>query len=118
MSGDFPGTPDYSQTNLACDACHGDGDGTGRTYPNDAAGNHDRHAGLGAGCRNCHAATTADGTTIDVAAGRHVNRREGRRRRRELRLAGRDLRVDGGDEDLCRGQLPQHRTGIEHLVTT
>ncbi|HWR96904.1 MAG TPA: CxxxxCH/CxxCH domain-containing protein [Candidatus Methanoperedens sp.] len=78
MSGDFPGNPDYSTTNLACDACHGDGDGNGagRSHPNDAGGNHARHVGLGAGCQNCHFTTTADGTTILIGNGRHVDRQK------------------------------------------
>ncbi|HEY6000098.1 MAG TPA: CxxxxCH/CxxCH domain-containing protein [bacterium] len=69
-------TPDWSTSNLACDACHGDGDGdgVGRSYPADAAGNHARHDVLGAGCQNCHVTTTAEGATIDVGGGRHVNR--------------------------------------------
>ncbi|HEY5998524.1 MAG TPA: CxxxxCH/CxxCH domain-containing protein, partial [bacterium] len=69
-------TPDYFVNDLKCDACHGDGngDGVGRWYPNDAAGNHARHVGKNVGCENCHYTTTTDGTTINVSSGQHVDR--------------------------------------------
>ncbi|MHC5112692.1 MAG: CxxxxCH/CxxCH domain c-type cytochrome, partial [Planctomycetota bacterium] len=64
----------------ACDKCHGD-DPTDKAYPayadGDAGGpdanSHNRHVGAsGFSCEECHASTTADGTSV-IVGGTHVD---------------------------------------------
>ncbi len=72
------GSPDWSILELACTGCHNNG--SGKTYPADAAGNHARHVEYGGAtgaivdCEHCHYGTTTNGTAINYTGALHVNK--------------------------------------------
>jgi predicted CxxxxCH...CXXCH cytochrome family protein len=66
-------TPAWTETSLACTACHGNPPATGRDMSGSPA--HVKHINAGYGCTNCHHEVASSNTTIDPATGLslHVN---------------------------------------------